>query len=201
MVRKDYLQHHHKQKRQEHNIEVPNIKEMATAATGCAQEENQATDDIIERTTERQDGNRNPSRLLLAPSAELTATGQVPRWRIGKPPSDMKTSCETSRITLKNKQSQTNSSIVRRRRKTSLKILISTDPELIDLSMGLLSRDNEELLVPRHTSAPTYEFFEIRADEQLRAKFEIRVRFGSNTQSRHHVHTQELTTEEIQELQ
>ncbi|UYV80605.1 hypothetical protein LAZ67_19000930 [Cordylochernes scorpioides] len=35
----------------------------------------------------------------------------------------------------------------------------------------------------------------------LRAKFEIQVRFGSNTQSRHHAHTQELTTEEIQELQ
>ncbi|UYV78102.1 hypothetical protein LAZ67_16000129 [Cordylochernes scorpioides] len=35
----------------------------------------------------------------------------------------------------------------------------------------------------------------------LRAKFEIRVRFCSNTQSRHHAHTQELTTEEIQELQ
>ncbi|UYV68704.1 hypothetical protein LAZ67_6000488 [Cordylochernes scorpioides] len=38
-------------------------------------------------------------------------------------------------------------------------------------------------------------------DDELRAKFEIRVRFGSNTQSRHHAHTQELTTEEIQELQ
>ncbi|UYV71188.1 hypothetical protein LAZ67_8002078 [Cordylochernes scorpioides] len=37
--------------------------------------------------------------------------------------------------------------------------------------------------------------------KELRAKFEIRVRFGSNTQSRHHAHTQELTTEEIQELQ
>ncbi|UYV68918.1 hypothetical protein LAZ67_6001665 [Cordylochernes scorpioides] len=35
----------------------------------------------------------------------------------------------------------------------------------------------------------------------LRAKFEIRVRFGSNTQSRHHAHTQELTTEEIQSKQ
>ncbi|UYV61071.1 hypothetical protein LAZ67_1003311 [Cordylochernes scorpioides] len=37
-------------------------------------------------------------------------------------------SSETSRITLTNKQSWTNSSIVRKRRKTSLKILSSTDP-------------------------------------------------------------------------
>ncbi|GFT14401.1 hypothetical protein NPIL_253041 [Nephila pilipes] len=49
-------------------------------------------------------------------------------------------------------------------------------------------------VVPRHTSAPTYEFFEIRAGElvifcfELRAKFEIRVRFsrsaGSSTRPR-----------------
>ncbi|UYV61358.1 hypothetical protein LAZ67_1004547 [Cordylochernes scorpioides] len=42
---------------------------------------------------------------------------------------------------------------------------------------------------------------ELGKQKTLRAKFEIRVRFGSNTQSRHHAHTQELTTEEIQELQ
>ncbi|UYV79464.1 hypothetical protein LAZ67_17002713 [Cordylochernes scorpioides] len=45
------------------------------------------------------------------PLAELTAIGRVPRWRIGERPSDMKASCETSRITLTNKQSRTNSSI------------------------------------------------------------------------------------------
>ncbi|UYV80797.1 hypothetical protein LAZ67_19001756 [Cordylochernes scorpioides] len=51
-------------------------------------------------------------QLSELPSAELTATGHVPRWRIGERPSDMKASCETSRITLTNKQSRTNSSIV-----------------------------------------------------------------------------------------
>ncbi|UYV77798.1 GOLGA2 [Cordylochernes scorpioides] len=40
--------------------------------------------------------------------------GEKLRWRIGERPSDMKASCETSRITLTNKQSRTNSSIVRR---------------------------------------------------------------------------------------
>ncbi|GFU46255.1 hypothetical protein NPIL_458971 [Nephila pilipes] len=41
-----------------------------------------------------------------------------------------------------------------------------------------------DTVVPQHTSAPTYEFFEIRAGErvifcfELRAKFEIRVRFS-----------------------
>ncbi|UYV60838.1 XKR6 [Cordylochernes scorpioides] len=45
---------------------------------------------------------------------ELTAIGRVPRWQIGERPSDMKASCETSRITLTNKQSLTNSNIVRR---------------------------------------------------------------------------------------
>ncbi|UYV80014.1 NDEL1 [Cordylochernes scorpioides] len=47
----------------------------------------------------------------MIPSCELTAIGRVPRWRIGERPSDMKASCETSRITLTNKQSRTNSSI------------------------------------------------------------------------------------------
>ncbi|UYV69677.1 hypothetical protein LAZ67_7000182 [Cordylochernes scorpioides] len=43
--------------------------------------------------------------------AELTAIGRVPRLRIGERPSDMKASCETSRITLMNKQLLTNSII------------------------------------------------------------------------------------------
>ncbi|UYV81378.1 hypothetical protein LAZ67_20001001 [Cordylochernes scorpioides] len=51
---------------------------------------------------------------LRNPLAELTAIGRVPTWRIGERPSDMKASCETSRITLTNKQSRTYSSIVRR---------------------------------------------------------------------------------------
>ncbi|GIY35349.1 hypothetical protein CDAR_223131 [Caerostris darwini] len=57
-----------------------------------------------------------------------------------------------------------------------------------------LKRPDSYTVVPRHTSAPTYEFFEIRADEQviflLLVTSEIRdtspVRFVSNTQSRHH---------------
>ncbi|UYV70622.1 hypothetical protein LAZ67_8000048 [Cordylochernes scorpioides] len=59
---------------------------------------------------------------------------------VAEQPSDMKASCETSRITLTNKQSRTNISIVRKRRKTSSKILSSTDP--VDRPhQGSLSRD------------------------------------------------------------
>ncbi|UYV74595.1 NAA20 [Cordylochernes scorpioides] len=36
---------------------------------------------------------------IFLPLAELTAIGRVPRWQIGERPSDMKASCETSRIT------------------------------------------------------------------------------------------------------
>ncbi|UYV70098.1 hypothetical protein LAZ67_7001785 [Cordylochernes scorpioides] len=75
---------------------------------------------------------------------KLTATGHVPRWRIGKQPSDMTASCETSRITLTNKQLRTKSSIVRKKRKASLKILSSTDP-VDGPQQGFLSRDMEEL--------------------------------------------------------
>ncbi|UYV65286.1 GYG1 [Cordylochernes scorpioides] len=42
---------------------------------------------------------------IVLPSAELTATERVSRWQIGEQPSDMnQASCETSRITLTNKQ-------------------------------------------------------------------------------------------------
>ncbi|UYV79425.1 ERCC6 [Cordylochernes scorpioides] len=47
-----------------------------------------------------------PFLLDNSPSAELTATGYVPRWWIRERPPDMKASCETSRITLTNKQSK-----------------------------------------------------------------------------------------------
>ncbi|UYV73469.1 hypothetical protein LAZ67_10003549 [Cordylochernes scorpioides] len=81
---------------------------------------------------------------------ELTATWCVSKWQIGESPSDMTSSCETSRITLTNKQPRTNSSIVRKRRKTSLKILSSTDP--VDRpQQGFLSRDIEELRLQSQT--------------------------------------------------
>ena len=55
-------------------------------------------------------------------------------------------------------------------------------------------------MVPRHTSAPTYEFFEIRAGErvifcfELRAKFEIRVQFSRSEEE------EVISTSEIKEI-
>ncbi|UYV77283.1 hypothetical protein LAZ67_15000335 [Cordylochernes scorpioides] len=60
--------------------------------------------------TTKNAGDPSSSDMDIHPD-ELTAIGHVPRWRIGERPSDMKASCETSRITLTNKQSRTNSNI------------------------------------------------------------------------------------------
>ncbi|UYV70552.1 hypothetical protein LAZ67_7003510 [Cordylochernes scorpioides] len=108
-----------------------------------------------ERIREYHEVSDNPPVLKFVlfvkenPLAELTAIGHVPRWQIGERPSDMKASCETSRITLMNKQSRTNSSIVRKRRKTSLKILSSTDPGLREGCMLSVDGDCAKLLGQR----------------------------------------------------
>ncbi|UYV78810.1 hypothetical protein LAZ67_16002856 [Cordylochernes scorpioides] len=64
----------------------------------------------------------------------------------GEQPSDMKASCETRRRILMNKQSWTNSSIVRKRRKTSLKS--TTDP-VSELGSFLIN----QLMVVQHKGA------------------------------------------------
>ncbi|UYV78855.1 hypothetical protein LAZ67_17000008 [Cordylochernes scorpioides] len=80
-----------------------------------------------EATVRTEYGNTDWLKPQKGIPSRADCTERVTRWRIGEQPSDMKASCETSRITLANEQLRTNSSIVRKRRKTSLKILSSTD--------------------------------------------------------------------------
>ncbi|UYV69852.1 FAN1 [Cordylochernes scorpioides] len=93
---------------------------------------------------------------------ELTSTERIPRWRLGERPSDMKASCETSRITLTNKQSRTNSSIVRRGGYGgAVSVLMLESAEKASASMlGTTSnyrqRDDDQCGVPRFPDVPQF---------------------------------------------
>ncbi|UYV82775.1 K02A2.6-like [Cordylochernes scorpioides] len=69
-------------------------------------------DGRMQRDNQDQDPEKSPPSMPAVHTRYGRAVKIPRRWRIGERPSDMKASCETSRITLTNKQSRTNSGIL-----------------------------------------------------------------------------------------